>query len=110
LACLESLGSNLKLGTAAFVYRDGAPEEVIDKVMTNIKANLPLVPGLGLMLLKCHFDRYANGKGQGRDQPTFESVAELADKFRTEVIERTIVQLEAEGKEYNRLFSVNFYH
>lgn len=84
------------VGTAAVIFRDGASPELLDKFMGPIEMALPMAPGLGLLLLECHFKYYQKFKGKAREPLTFLDCVEAQHKFREEVIDKAIYTKEKE--------------
>ena len=82
------------IAAASIVFRDGAAAGVLDKLMSNITIILPMVPGLGLTLVKCHFDSYQKTRGKDREPLTFEGCQDDVAKFRDEVIYSAIYKQE----------------
>ena len=68
--------------------------------MSDKQIILPMVPGLGLTLLKCHFENYQRTRGKDREPLTFENCEEEVDKFRKSVIYEKIFQKEKEEDVY----------
>lgn len=65
--------------------------------MSDIQVNLPMVPGLGLVLLKCHFDLYQRTRGKDRDPLTFENCQQEIDDFKVKHIYSKIYETEKEN-------------
>jgi len=86
------------IGTASIIFRDGAPAGVIHKFMEDMKIILPMVPGLGLTLLKCHFDSYEKKhcKNGVREPITFLNCQDAVDQFKKDQIYSAIYKKEKE--------------
>ena len=74
------------------LFRDGAAPEMLDKFMSDMEVDLPMAPGLGLVLLECHFDIYQKHRGAKRDPLTFLDCLEAQQKFRESVIDHAIYE------------------
>jgi len=87
------------IGTVLFVFRDGAPPQVVDKTMKNIQVHLPMAPGHGLMLERCHFDGYNKFKAPkaGRETLEFELCEDQIQAFEKDVVYPSIKEQEKEG-------------
>lgn len=72
------------------------PDDVAANILTHAKYNVPLVPGLGLVLEEIHYKKYDSryGKDGMHDNLEWADVAEDVKEFRKKMIESTIVETE----------------
>ena len=99
LLCSFLIDFTFFLAAAACIYRDGVSVSVLEKLFSRIKVNLPIAPGLGLMLLKCHFDNYDFEKFQ-KESLAFTGCQAEVDKFKSEKIEPVILRMDKEQNMY----------
>lgn len=81
------------IGTSLGVIRGLISEEYLQSTFGSERFFLPKAPGLGLMLERLHFHRYAY-KYQSHDPLTFDEYDEAIEKFRKDVIHPVIVETE----------------
>ncbi|XP_039760119.1 tRNA pseudouridine synthase A isoform X1 [Pararge aegeria] len=85
------------VGLMIAVIRGHTDMGIMDKVFGKEKVMIPTAPGLGLMLDKVHYERYAAKFKDSHDSLTWESEDEAVEKFKRAVIFPNIIKGEIEG-------------
>lgn len=81
------------IGTSLGVIRGLIPMDYLDKTFEDERYFLPKAPGLGLMLERVHFDRYAQ-RFRTHDPLIFDEYDKEIEQFRRDVIHPVIVETE----------------
>ncbi|BES98933.1 tRNA pseudouridine synthase [Nesidiocoris tenuis] len=86
------------VGLAIAVVRGVADESVISKAWEEDKLDIPIAPGLGLVLEEVHYDRYNQRYGSDgmHDSIEWSNEKEFLDEFKRKHILSSIVQTEKE--------------
>ncbi|XP_059485326.1 pseudouridylate synthase 1 homolog [Neocloeon triangulifer] len=88
------------VAVAISVVKGMVEPEIINKAYTELRLNLPMAPGLGLILQEVHYDKYNKTvKKLGFHEPlTWEAEEEAVAKFKKDFILPTIIDGEKNGK------------
>lgn len=81
------------VGMALAVIRGVVDDDLLARSLTAKQFHTPIAPGLGLMLERLHFTKYAR-EYPGHDPLTFEDCDEAVEMFRREQIHPIIVETE----------------
>ncbi|XP_033209333.1 tRNA pseudouridine synthase A isoform X2 [Belonocnema kinseyi] len=100
------------VGLVVGIARKVAPEEVVDLAFTGDKCDIPIVPGLGLVLNIVHYDYYNNkfGKDGIHEKLDWVECDKEVQEFHQGYIQKYITQTEIKEKSFlNWLGSLPFH-
>lgn len=90
------------VGVVIAICRDVAKLEVIERSWEHDRLDIPIAPGLGLVLEEVHYDKYNEKFGNDgiHERLDFVELNDQVSEFRTKYILPTIVQVEKEESSY----------
>jgi len=98
------------VGTAIAIVRGLTGPETITRAWTDARLDLPIAPGVGLVLEDVHYDRYNSKFGQDgmHERLLWDEVQPQIDEFRRKYIDSIIIDTEKNEKSYPFIIFFNY--